>query len=152
MFLAEKGFEVVGVDTSTEGKRKAQLLATERAVSVQYDLADINDYDLGAEQWDAIVSIFAHMPSSDIENLHQRVQKALKMEGLFLLEGYNAEQLALYTGGPKSEDMMFSTHTLQQQFLYQEILLNQNVKRRIQEGLYHVGESSVVQCIVRRKA
>ncbi len=64
VWLAQLGFEVTGVDLSEVGKQKALALASEKGVSLTFDVADLAEYDFGSEKWDLIISIFCHTSTS----------------------------------------------------------------------------------------
>jgi 2-polyprenyl-3-methyl-5-hydroxy-6-metoxy-1,4-benzoquinol methylase len=150
VFLASNGFDVSSVDLSEAGKSKALKLAGKKGVAIDYDIADLNDYDMGVAKWDGIISIFSHTPSAVRRRVLSAVKQALKPGGIFLLEGYNAGQLKYGTGGPKDEDMLFSLDELKTAFSDCKILRAENLVRDVNEGAYHWGESSVVQFIVQK--
>lgn len=150
VFLAKQGFRVTAVDQSAAGQKKALQLAEKNQVNIDYELGDLNDYDLGEEKWDAIVSISAHTPPATRERLHKAIIKGLKPGGIFLLEGYNKQQLNYNSGGPKNEDMLFSLEELQNDFAEFTLLHAQNRLREVNEGVYHNGIASVTQIIAKK--
>lgn len=149
-FLSLNGFNVTAVDLSSVAKKKALALAKKNGVQFEYDVADLKDYDLGKLKWDAIISISAHLPSQIRSQLYPSIKESLKDEGIFLLEGYNIQQLEYNSGGPKDPDMMFSKHELEKQFLNFSILLSKDTIRDVVEGAFHTGEASVTQFIARK--
>lgn len=151
VFLATKGFEVTAVDQSSVAKEKALKLSQKNDVHINYEVADLRNFDFGENVWDGIISISAHTPSDVREHVHSSVKKALKEKGIFLLEGYNLKQLQYKTGGPKKEDMLFSRENLESDFAGFEILLSQDFLRHINEGEFHNGDSSVTQFITRKE-
>lgn len=151
VFLATKGFNVTAVDQSSAGREKALNLAQKNNVHINYEVADLRNYNFGENIWDVIISIFAHTPYDVREHVHSSVKKALKEKGIFLLEGYNLKQLQYKTGGPKNEDMLFSKENLESDFAGFEILLSQDFIRHINEGEFHNGDSSVTQFIARKE-
>ena len=52
----------------------------------------MTEFNLGLAQWDAIVSIFLHLPERARADVRRRAVLALKPDGLFLWEGYDPEQ------------------------------------------------------------
>ena len=56
-YLAALGYRIVAVDASSVGLAKARRLATERGVQIDTVEADLEDFDLGRDAWDGIVSI-----------------------------------------------------------------------------------------------
>jgi hypothetical protein len=126
-------------------------LATERNVEVHAETADLATYDLGENKWDAIVSIFAHMPREVRSDLHLRVVKALKPGGVFLLEAYTPSQVGRGTGGPQDASLTMQLQDLRAELspLYFEI--GQELDRNVVEGVGHTGMASVVQVIARKR-
>ena len=78
------------------GLAKAQGLAARHGVTIHTDVADLATYDLGAERWDAILSLWCHTPSALRAGLHRRAIEALRPGGVLLLEAYTPEQLAAW--------------------------------------------------------
>ena len=88
MFLASLGYAVTAVDLSTEGLRKAERLAQERGVTLDLVQADLADYELEANAFSGIVSIFAHLPAPVRRRLYARIPQALVRGGVLVLESY----------------------------------------------------------------
>jgi len=150
VFLAQNGHLVTALDLSQVGLNKMQKLADFNKVRVQPLLADLNDYQFQSESWDAIVSIWCHIPSSLRSRVHQGVRKALKPNGLFIFEAYRPEQLTYKTGGPSDIDFLVTINELKNDFKDFEILVAAELIRDVQEGLGHSGPSAVVHFIARK--
>jgi SAM-dependent methyltransferase len=149
-FLASLGFRVTGVDQSAVGLDKARLMAREKGVDFETEQADLAHYDLGKGRWDAIISIWCHLPSALRAPLHARVVRGLKPGGLFLLEAYTPNQLKLGTGGPKDPDMLASLETLKKELEGLEWVSAAELKRHVKEGPFHSGQSAVVQILAKK--
>lgn len=152
VFMAEQGLDVLAVDGSDVGLRKAQGLAQSCNVQIDILLTDLNDFVPPANSVDGVLSVFAHLPSGARRTLHQRCEQALKPGGIFMLEGYSQAQLPRTTGGPKNPDMLFSLEELLKDFSDSEMLLGQEIDRAVLEGRGHTGVASVVQLIMRKLA
>lgn len=150
VYLAGLGFKVTAMDGSKAGMEKALRLAEEKNVDLQYHVSDIQNFDMGKEKWDGIVSIFAHFPPKLTKDVYKRAQTALKDNGIFILEGYNAEQLEYNTGGPPNADMMASLNTLKASFKTFQFLHQIDTIRDVTEGEFHTGEASVTQFIAQK--
>ncbi|QDU76127.1 tellurite resistance protein TehB [Bremerella volcania] len=150
LFLCQQGHEVHAVDLSTEGKAKAERLAAEHGVTLQYTLGDLNDYDYGENRWDAIVSIFAHVDSASRKNIYQKAIASLKEGGIFLLESYHPRQLEYGTGGPKDVDMLVTLEDLRGHFQGLPPLHEAERERDVTEGSFHTGNAYVTQFIARK--
>ena len=150
VWLAEQGNEVTAVDSSEVGLKKAEKLAKERNVKITTVHADLADYDIGVQQWDAIVSIFCHLPPELRQDVHRRCVQGLRNKGVLLLEAYTPLQLEYKTGGPPSAAMMLDVQTLTSELISLEFLHLQEQIREIHEGEYHNGTGAVVQALARK--
>ncbi|QSX34152.1 class I SAM-dependent methyltransferase [Shewanella avicenniae] len=150
VFLAKQGYQVTAVDLSKVGLEKAAKLAASQGVAVEYIHADLAEFEFGTEQWDAIVSVFCHLPSSLRQQVHQRALQGLKPNGVFLLEGYTPRQLAFGTGGPKMLDLLMEPDAIAAEFAEANILQLAEIERDIIEGDKHTGTGAVVQLIAKR--
>ncbi|MCH8532147.1 MAG: class I SAM-dependent methyltransferase [Saccharospirillum sp.] len=147
VFLAALGMEVTAVDASEVGLAKARRLADEKGVHIHTEQVDLADYDPGHERWDAVVSIFCHLPSVVRQRLHQQLVNALKPGGLLILEAYRPEQLDYKTGGPSSAEMMMTEATLKAELDGLHFDLLESTVRPVIEGTGHTGQGAVVRLL-----
>jgi 2-polyprenyl-3-methyl-5-hydroxy-6-metoxy-1,4-benzoquinol methylase len=150
VFLAEQGFAVTAVDMSAVGLQKAKDLAAERQVSIETQCIDLNELLIVPESWDAIVSIWCHVPSNLRARLYSDCVKGLKPGGFFLLEAYTAAQIPLNTGGPKEPDLLPSSAALRNELKGLDFLIAREIRREIHEGIGHQGMSEVVQILAQK--
>ena len=147
VWLAEQGNEVTAVDASDIGLQKANRLAKETGVEITTVHADLADYDIGTQQWDAIISIFCHLPPELRQEVHRRCVEGLRDNGVFLLEAYTPLQLEYKTGGPPVAEMMVDMRSLRSELNGLEFLHLQECVREIHEGEFHNGSGAVVQAL-----
>ena len=152
VYLAGLGFEVTAVDISDRGSEKTRALASERGVELETVTADLADFDLGADQWDLIVSIFAHLPPEVRRDLHTRLPRSLRPGGVLILEAYRPEQAYRDTGGPPDPSRLFDLATLEREIVGLDILMAREIERAVVEGSGHTGPGAVVQLVARRRA
>ncbi len=150
VFLARQGYDVVAVDASEVGLKKAEVLAADREVTIETVVADLNQYEIEREKWDGIVSIFCHLPSDQRASLHKKIVNGLKPGGILVLEAYTPEQLDYGTGGPPAKDLMISLEELKRDFQGLDFKHAKEIERDIYEGKLHKGLGSVVQLIARK--
>ncbi len=150
VFLAEEGYEVVGVDRSQVGMDKAQALARERGVSVETVVSSIEDFDLKEREWEGIVSIFFHLPVELRKRVHRSVVKGLAPGGILILEAYTPEQLEHGTGGPADQAKLMTLAELREEFRGLDFVVAREVEREVNEGEIHRGPSAVVQVVAVR--
>jgi len=150
VWLAQQGHDLLAVDGSSVGLEKARGLASERGVSIQTVVADLKDFAIELAAFDAIVSIWAHVPPSLRVSLHARCVAGLKPGGLFVLEAYAPSQATRLSGGPKDPSLCMTTATLTAELVGLTFERCIERTRMIFEGDFHEGESDVVQCVARR--
>lgn len=152
VFLATLGHSVVAVDQSDVGLKKAEALAQRKGVVVQTVVADLNDFVIEPGAYDAIVSIWAHVPPPLRTRLHAACVSGLAPRGLFVLEAYTPAQTKRTTGGPREPQVCMSADGLRRELSGLEIVLLHERVRMVHEGAFHDGESDVVQLLARRTA
>ena len=150
IFLAQSARSVSAVDLSEVGVAKARELARERGVEVAFVVGDLRTFELGIENYDAVISIFAHMPAKIRANLHARVVAALRPRGVLLLEAYRPDQIGRGTGGPALPEMMMDLEELRRDLAPLELTWARALERDVCEGQGHQGVGSVVQVIGRK--
>lgn len=147
VFLARQGYEVTAVDASKVGLNKAQKLAEKNRVTIDVVHADLADFDLGENQWDGVVSIFCHLPSEIRQRVHRQIPRALRLDGMFLLEAYTPDQLIFGTGGPSDRDLLVTADDLQAELDALQFNHLEQVQREVVEGSFHTGRAAVVQAV-----
>lgn len=152
VFLASRGLEIHGVDISTVALEKANKLAKSRNVEIKTTVADLATFEPEENHYGSVISISAHLPGSVRNRLYPRIERALKSDGILLLEAYSENQLLRDTGGPRDADMLMTVDKLRREFPNFEPVLLREVEREVSEGEGHTGMASVVQFIARKKA
>jgi SAM-dependent methyltransferase len=147
VYLAQQGCQVTAVDASPVGLEKARKLSAERSVAIETIVADLAEFPVQPDAWDAIVSIFCHLPPTIRAHVHQQVVTGLRSGGVFVLEAYTPRQLAFKTGGPPTADLTMELATLQQELDGLKFNHAKELERDIQEGRFHQGHSAVVQVL-----
>ncbi len=151
VFLASHGLEVISVDFSKVALEKAKKLAKIRGVKIKTKVADLATFEPEENIYGSIVSISAHLPNTIRNRLYPLIERALKPNGIIILEAYSENQLLRDTGGPKDADMLMTVDKLNREFPNLEAILLCEVEREINEGEGHTGMASVVQFIGRKK-
>ena len=82
-YLVEGGYDVTGVDIS--GKHVA--MASRNVPGARFVKADFQEHDLGAESYDAIISLYSifHIPREEHAELFRRMHRGLKPGGRILV-------------------------------------------------------------------
>ena len=150
VYLAQQGYQVVAIDSSSTGLKKAHKLAAERNVEIETRHADLAEFNLGKDQWDGIVSIFCHLPPEIRQALHRQVVQSLKPGAYLILEAYTPEQLDFKTGGPAVAEMTMTSQNLNEELRGLEFISLNELRREVHEGSFHNGIGAVVQLIARK--
>ena len=150
VYLAGLGLFPVAIDGSRAGLDKLALLARGRGVSVEAIHCDLADYEIAPDSWDAIVSIWCHVPAPLRKSLHAKAVKGLKPGGVLILEAYHPRQIGRGTGGPSDPTLMPTAADLRAELGNLEIELLRETERDVREGKGHSGPSAVVQLLARR--
>lgn len=150
VYLAELGYEVTAMDASQVGLDKAAALAARRGVSISCVQAKLQDFSLGASDWDVITAFFCHLPPPLRVKVFGQIPAALRPGGRFLLEGYTVEQLSLKTGGPSNPEWMYDEASLRADLEGLRFEHLKALRRDMSEGRGHVGEGAVLQAVAVR--
>jgi len=150
VFLAEQRLAVTSLDASAVGMQKAAALAQARGVALATLVADLAHYQIQPAAWDAIVSIFVHLPPALRRQVHRQAAQGLKPGGVFVLEAYTPAQLSYGTGGPAAADLLMTLADLREDLAGLTLEVGQELVRDVVEGIYHTGRAAVVQVLARK--
>jgi SAM-dependent methyltransferase len=149
-FLAQQGFEVVAQDYSRVAVAKAQKLAAQKSVEIEFRVSDIHDFDWTEEQYDNVVAIFIQFVAPDRQAyVFEGLKSALAPGGTLLLHGYTPEQINFGTGGPPNADHMYTSQMLNDAFHDLDILVNRSYHAEISEGKGHSGMSALIDFVAK---
>ena len=93
LFLAERGFSVMGVDISREGLRRLARRADERRLSVQAVHADLERFGVRPASFDVIVNTHFLLRS-----LFPLIRKALRPGGYLAFETFSVDEIEVLGG------------------------------------------------------
>ncbi len=150
VYAASAGFNAWAFDPSTEGKSKADRLAEENRVDIDYQVASYESAEYPQNYFDAIVLIFAHMPGNKRQEWHRKLLNYLKNGGYVILQGFSKEQMNYNSGGPGKPEMLFSIEELTNDFAGMEIIKITSGIIQLDEGIYHQGDAAVISAVFRK--
>ncbi len=152
VWLAGRGHRVTSVDIAAPGVEKTRQLAGEKGVALDAIEADILDWmhTAAAEgPWDAIVSIFFHLPPELGPIVGAAFADRLAPRGVLILEAYSPDQLRFESGGPRDEAFLYTPERVRDEWPGLSIEAR-TVERYLAEGMRHVGRASVTQALGQR--
>ncbi len=88
VYLATQGFDVVGVDISEEGLKKAEHLARTNNVTIETRVVDLETIQLEKNAYGVIICSYYMQ-----RDLFPQMKAALKSGGMLLVETYNNDYL-----------------------------------------------------------
>jgi 2-polyprenyl-3-methyl-5-hydroxy-6-metoxy-1,4-benzoquinol methylase len=152
VFAAAMGWKVDAFDISEIGKIKAETLANENSVIIQYQIAKANTYLADPEKYDVIAYVYAHFPSDIRKDVFDHLNRYLKPGGTILIEAFNTSQINNQSGGPKDIDLLYSHEILEKDFKGFEISLLEEKEISLEEGSHHRGLANIIRLIAKKPA
>ncbi len=147
VFAATKAWSVEAFDLSQEGMKKADLLAEQNNVTINYHVQDANIIQYPENSFDVVVLIYAHFPETIRKAVHQKIVQWLKPNGLIVMEAFNPKQLNNASGGPKELSMLYTEEMLQDDFIGLDVQQLSTKNIELSEGKYHIGKADVIRFI-----
>ncbi len=150
IYAAIKGWKVDAFDYSEIARQKA-LQESERAgVQINYWVEELQTFSSDSSIYDAIALCYVHIAQEERKLFYESLIDALKTGGLLVMEAFTRTQLAYRSGGPKTEDLLYSQEIVELDFRSLETVFIQELKTKLNEGKYHVGEAHVVRYVGRK--
>ncbi|PEN13805.1 SAM-dependent methyltransferase [Longibacter salinarum] len=151
VFLATRGYDVVAVDASAVGLRKANQLASKHGVQIATEEKDITEWQ-DEERFDGIVCSFLHFAPADRPRLYRMMQRAVRPGGIVAAEWFRPEQRTEgYTsGGPPHVELMIDKAELRANFPEEGLLLLEDASPMLEEGDHHSGPGATVRLVWRK--
>jgi 2-polyprenyl-3-methyl-5-hydroxy-6-metoxy-1,4-benzoquinol methylase len=151
VWLAQQGLDVTAVELSAPAIAKARRLADEHGVSVDFQQADLLEWEFGQNQYDVLAAIFIQfLAPAEREVVFQRMTAALRPGGWLILQGYTPKQLEYRTGGPPCAENLYTSDLLLGAFAGMEIMHLWEHEAHIEEGSAHAGWSALIDLVARR--
>ncbi|HSF88376.1 MAG TPA: class I SAM-dependent methyltransferase [Saprospiraceae bacterium] len=156
VFAATLGWDVEAFDISTEGKRKAELLATKHKVNIHYVIGACGKMTYPENSFDAIALVYMHLPPSIMAECHRQLVAYLKPGGVIIFEGYSKKHIEYQrinpsAGGPRDIEMLFDIAQVQREFPSITFTTLSEEEIDLQEGQFHEGKAMVIRFTGKKK-
>ena len=152
-WLAQQGLRVLSVEASAVALNKAKKLAQQRGVAIEFEQADLAQWEWGENRFDVVVAIFIQFASPELRvEMFAHIKRCLKPGGLLLLQGYTPRQLEYKTGGPSQAENLYTESLLRNAFAAWEILHLREHDDIIREGAGHSGMSALIDLVAKKIA
>jgi SAM-dependent methyltransferase len=151
VWLARRGLQVQAFDLAAAGVAKARRLAQEHGVTVDFQVADCDDYAWPEAALDGVAAIFVQFADPVLRaRLFANMAASLAPGGLLVLQGYTPKQLEFRTGGPPIASHLYTAPMLREAFAALEIVELREYEAELREGSGHLGHSALIGMVARR--
>lgn len=146
VWLAESGWTMKGVDFSQVALDKAQKLAADRGVNVDWEEADVLQYTPESNAYDLVLVIYLHLQWEQIAQVLREAETALKSGGTFLLVGHDRTNLDSGYGGPPDPTVLYSEQDVAGALQHVTVEKAEKVTRAVATDS---GTKHAIDCLVR---
>jgi len=151
VWLAKQGMRVVGFDASNIALAKANQFAKENQVEVEYSFSDTDSFAWHQNAYDAVIGIFIQFADPAMrERIFKQTYQALKLGGVFILQGYTPKQLEYKTGGPSLIEHLYTEELITDLAKDLQILELCSYEIELSEGPRHTGMSALLGLVAQK--
>jgi cyclopropane fatty-acyl-phospholipid synthase-like methyltransferase len=152
VYAAKNGWDAFAFDISDNAKIKAEKLAQENGVRINYQVGDFLQLPLIVEKYDAAALIYAHFPPTVLSSYYKKTAELIKSGGILILEGFSKGHIPYLKanssiGGPDNPEMLFSIAEIECYFPDFEIIQLEEKEVQLNEGKYHQGTGKVIRFV-----
>lgn len=147
VYAATLGWFVDAIDFSDEGKRKAEKLAGEYSVNINYRVLDFSEFTPVLNYYDAVGLFFVHPEEEQRYELFEKLMNSLAPGGIIIFECFAKEQLVYSSGGPKCEEQLYSLEEVVNYFIDLDFIKLSREIVFLKEGTGHRGEGMIIRLL-----
>ncbi len=108
VWLAEQGWQVVGVDFSDVAIAKARQLADARGVAVEWVVADLLAYGPEQRGFDLVILFYVQLAEEERRRIVRAGADAVAPGGMLLLVAHDSSNIAEGHGGPQDPAVLYT--------------------------------------------
>jgi SAM-dependent methyltransferase len=108
VWLAIRGWSVTAVDWSEVGLEKGRRLAEHQAVSVDWVLADLREWEPPARAFDLVIVLYLQPPADLRTPVWRRAAAAVATGGRLIVIGHDVANLTEGWGGPSHRGHLYT--------------------------------------------
>ena len=112
VWLAERGWEVTGVDFSVVALDRARQLAAEHGVGADWILADLLAYRPEPHAYDLVLIFYLQVRAEDRTAIVRAAAEGVRPGGAFLMVGHHAENIEHGHGGPQIPAVLYAAEDI----------------------------------------
>lgn len=147
VYAAKLGWSVDSVDFSSTAKLKAERLAEQNNVKINYHVEKLEMFSAAELSYDAVGIIFVHLDEKIRSEVHNKFYNSLKPGGIIIMEVFSKSQFGKTSGGPQDINMLYSEEDIRNSFPSIKFEYLAELKVNLSEGNFHSGEASVIRFI-----
>ena len=132
VWLAEHGWEVTAVDFSDVGIAKAQEMALQRSVTVDWLIDDLNRYDPPARAYDLVIDFYLHIPPDQRREVLAKAAGAVASGGTLLVVGHDLSNLEGGYGGPQDPALLYTPDGISAEMTGLRVVKAERVRRIVE--------------------
>ena len=107
LWLAQRGWSVVGVDFSSVAIERARSLAVERGLDAEFLIDDAVRFQTAAE-FDLVIVFYLQLPEAEVRTMLRNAVAAVAPGGTLLVVAHDLDNLEHGHGGPPSPDVLYT--------------------------------------------
>lgn len=150
VYAAKLGWDVTAVDFSVAAQVKANKLALEHNVEINYILKSLDEAELEEESFDAAAIIYLQLEQDKISRLFDKVFKSLKPGGTIIFECFSEKQLGKASGGPKTLARLYTIPQVRSLLESATVSYLQEEEVSLKEGEYRSGRAMVIRALAKK--
>jgi SAM-dependent methyltransferase len=108
VWLAERDWDVTGVDFADVGLAKAAKLSAEREVEVEWVHADLLEFVPERGRYDLVIVLYLHLVADERRRVHAAAAAAVARGGVLLVIGHDTSNPIVGCGGPQDPTILFT--------------------------------------------
>ena len=108
VWLAGRGWDVTAVDFSQVAIDRGMARAAAAGVHVEWELADLLEWNPGGRAYDLVTLFFIHLPRDERRDVYARAAAAVAPGGTLLVVGHDRTNIADGVGGPQDPAVLIT--------------------------------------------
>jgi SAM-dependent methyltransferase len=108
VWLAERGWQVTGVDFSSVAIQKAKQLEDARGVRADWIVADLLEYRPETLAFELVIVFYLQAPGEQRTPILRAAAEAVARGGVFLLVGHDSSNIEQGYGGPQDPAVLYT--------------------------------------------
>jgi 2-polyprenyl-3-methyl-5-hydroxy-6-metoxy-1,4-benzoquinol methylase len=117
VYAASNGWIVDAIDVSDKGKAKAEKLAQENGVNINYQVSDAISHNYPSNYYDAVSIIYFHVNLESRNEFEKKIIDTLKPNGTLILLVYDQDHLKNKSNGPSDIDLLYTLQDIAESFI-----------------------------------